>query len=59
MVVVGSKLPGIDFVKLAEGMGVPGARISSVDDLDDAIRALFAGNGPKLLEVVVERPGAH
>jgi benzoylformate decarboxylase len=59
MVVVGSKLPGIDFVKLAEGMGVPGARISAVDELDDAIQALFAGAGPKLLEVVVERQGAH
>jgi benzoylformate decarboxylase len=59
MVVVGSKLPGIDFVKLAEGMGVPGARISSADDLDDAIRDLFAGTGPKLLEVVVERPAGQ
>ncbi len=59
MVVVGSKLPGIDFVKLAEGMGVPGMRISAVDELDDAIRELFAGTSPKLLEVVVERQGAH
>jgi benzoylformate decarboxylase len=57
--VVGSKLPGLDFVKLAEGMGVPGARVAHVDDLDDAIRALFAGSGPRLLEVVVQRPGAH
>jgi len=56
--VVGSKLPGLDFVKLAEGMGVPGARVSAVSDLDDAIRNLFAGTGPKLLEVVVQRPGA-
>ncbi len=54
--VVGSKLPGIDFVKLAEGMGVPGARVAHVDSLDDAIRALFASAGPRLLEVVVERP---
>jgi len=57
--VVGSKLPGIDFVKLAQGMGVEGMRVSHVDELDDAIRDLFAGSGPRLLEVVVERPSAH
>jgi len=38
-------------------MGVPGARVASVDALDDAITELFAGTGPKLLEVVVRRPG--
>lgn len=54
--VVGSKLPGLDFVKIAEGMGVPGARVSTVDALDEAIRELFAGKGPRLLEVVVQRP---
>ena len=53
--VVGSKLPGIDFVKLGESMGVPGTRISTVDELDGAITELFAGSGPRLLEVVVER----
>jgi len=55
--VVGSKLPGIDFVKIAQGMGMPGARVSEVAALDDAIVELFAGTGPKLLEVAVERPG--
>jgi len=54
--VVGSKLPGLDFVQIAQGMGVPGARVATVDALDDAIRELFAGAGPKLLEVVVKRP---
>lgn len=54
--VVGSKLPGLDFVQIAQGMGVPGARVSTADALDDAIRALFAGAGPRLLEVVVKRP---
>ena len=53
--VVGSKLPGIDFVKLGESMGVPGERVSSPGELDDAIRELFAGSGPRLLEVMVER----
>ncbi|MGF7169281.1 benzoylformate decarboxylase [Sphingobium xanthum] len=55
--VVGSKLPGLDFVQIAQGMGVPGARVATVDALDDAIETLFAGKGPRLLEVVVKRPG--
>ena len=53
--VVGSKLPNIDFVKLAEGMGMPGERITQVAELDDAITQLFSGKGPRLLEVVVQR----
>jgi len=53
--VVGSKLPGIDFVKLGESMGVQSARVSTVDDLDEAIGTLFAGSGPRLLEVMVAR----
>jgi len=57
--VVGSKLPGLDFVKLAEGMGVPAARVSAATDLDDAIRALFEGPGPRLLEVLIERAEAN
>jgi benzoylformate decarboxylase len=56
--VVGSKLPGLDFVKIAEGMGVPAARVSAAADLDGAIVGLFAGAGPRLLEVVVERPAS-
>ncbi len=31
-------------------MGVPGARVSTEHALDSAIRDLFAGSGPKLLE---------
>ncbi len=53
--VVGSKLPNIDFVKIAEGMGMPGQRVSDVADLDAAIQWLFAEKGPRLLEVVVQR----
>lgn len=55
--VVGSKLPGIDFVKLGESLGVPGARVDQAAMLDGAIGELFAGTGPRLLEVLVERPG--
>lgn len=53
--VVGSKLPGIDFVKLGESMDVAAERVSDAGALDDAIRTLFSGSGPRLLEVMVER----
>lgn len=52
--VVGSKIPGLDFVALAEAQGVPAARVRGADQLDAAILDLFAGDGPRLLEVVVE-----
>jgi benzoylformate decarboxylase len=51
--VVGSKLPGIDFVGLAQAQGVPAARIADAAALDAAIQDVFAGSGPRLLEVVV------
>jgi benzoylformate decarboxylase len=50
---VGSKLPGIDFVALAEGQGVAAERIADAAGLDDAITRLFAGGGPRLLEVAI------
>lgn len=53
--VVGSKLPNIDFAKIAESMGMPGERVTEAAQLDDAITTLFAGRGPRLLEVVVQR----
>ncbi len=51
---IGSKLPGIDFVALAQAQGVPAQRVSAAAALDAAIIALFDGKGPKLLEVIVE-----
>lgn len=53
--VVGSKLSNIDFVKVAESMGMPGERVTEAAQLDDAIARLFSGQGPRLLEVVVQR----
>jgi benzoylformate decarboxylase len=51
--VVGSKLPDIDFVALAEAQGVPASRVTDAAVLDASIQNLFAGPGPRLLEVVV------
>jgi len=51
---VGTMLPDLDFVSMGVGQGVPGKRVDKADQLDDALRALFAGTGPRLLEVVVD-----
>lgn len=49
--VPGCDLTGLDFVKLAEGMGVTGRRVDSVDALDEALSWGFAQNGPSVLDV--------
>lgn len=51
--VVGSKVPGLDFVGLAQSQGVPARRVSEAEALDAAINDLFEGSGPRLIEVVV------
>jgi len=43
--------PDLDWVQLAKGMGVPGARVSSLDEFGKALRAGLDGEGPKLIEV--------
>jgi benzoylformate decarboxylase len=47
----GTDLPGLDFVSLAAGYGVPGKRVDSAADLDEALAAAFASRGPSLIEV--------
>jgi acetolactate synthase I/II/III large subunit len=43
--------PDLDWVQLAKGMGVPGARVSSLDAFGKALRAGLEGQGPTLIEV--------
>jgi acetolactate synthase-1/2/3 large subunit len=45
--------PTMDFVKIAEGMGVPARRATTCDELADALRAAFAEPGPHLIDAVV------
>jgi acetolactate synthase-1/2/3 large subunit len=45
--------PTMDFVKIAEGMGVPARRASTVEEFVDALRAAFAEPGPHLIDAVV------
>lgn len=45
--------PAIDFVKLAESMGVVASRPSDVDQLDQALQRSLVHQGPTLIEVAV------
>jgi benzoylformate decarboxylase len=51
--VVGTQLPGIDFVGLAEAQGMTGERVTRADALDDALARALASPGPSLVEVIV------
>ncbi|WP_413873738.1 acetolactate synthase 3 large subunit [Albidovulum sp.] len=44
-----------DFVKLAEAFGCRGAKVDRPQDLDDAIMAMIAYDGPFILDVLVEK----
>jgi benzoylformate decarboxylase len=45
--------PEVDFVRLAESLGVPAHRITAADDIVQALRAGMASGGPNLLDVSV------
>jgi benzoylformate decarboxylase len=51
--VPGSDINEFDFVTVAEGMGVPGARVSDPAELDAALAGALAQDGPFLLDVTV------
>lgn len=52
--VPGLELPGIDFVRLAEGMGCDAVRVSKAAELGDALKRGMAFEGTCLIEVVVD-----
>lgn len=45
--------PTIDFVALAQGMGMPAHRVSTADGLADALRRAYGEPGPHLIEAVI------
>ncbi|MFC6311447.1 thiamine pyrophosphate-dependent enzyme, partial [Paraburkholderia dipogonis] len=51
--VQGTDLPGLDFVKIAAGMGCPGERLDHADGLRDALRNALSSSVPSLVEIVV------
>lgn len=52
--VPGLELPGIDFVRLAEGMGCHAVRVSKAAELSAALKDGMAHEGASLVEVVVD-----
>lgn len=51
--VQGTDLRGLDFVKIAAGMGCPGVRLTDADGLRDALQSALSANGPSLVEIEV------
>jgi len=47
------ELQNPDFIKIAEGFGVPGRKITHVEELKDAVAEMLAHAGPYLLHVQV------
>jgi acetolactate synthase-1/2/3 large subunit len=45
--------PDMDFVKLAEGFGVPATRATTAEELAEQFRRALAGPGPHLIEAMV------
>jgi len=52
--VPGLELPGIDFVKIAEGMGCHATRVSKAAELGEALKQGMAFAGTSLVEVIVD-----
>ena len=44
-----------DFVRLADGFGIPASRVSRDSELSAAIRAALDGEGPHLCEVAIDK----
>jgi acetolactate synthase-1/2/3 large subunit len=45
--------PTLNWVKLAEGMGVEAVRVDCTRSMNDALQSAIAGRGPRLIEAVV------
>lgn len=52
--VPGLELPGIDFVKIAEGMGCDAMRVTKAAELGEALKRAMAYEGTSLVEVIVD-----
>ncbi|MFH1264743.1 MAG: thiamine pyrophosphate-dependent enzyme, partial [Planctomycetota bacterium] len=48
--------PAIDYVGLAQSLGVSARRVSEPDELSEAVRGALDGDQPQLIEVPVRAP---
>jgi benzoylformate decarboxylase len=51
----GLDLPGMDFIKIAEGLGAKAERVARADELDAALDRALGADGPYLLDVQIDR----
>jgi acetolactate synthase-1/2/3 large subunit len=49
--------PGLDFVALSEGMGVPATRATTADEFSKALSVAIGEDGPHLIQAVLPRGG--
>jgi benzoylformate decarboxylase len=52
--VPGLDLPGIDFVRIAEGMGCDAVRVTRASELAPALKRCLAHQGVSLIEAMVD-----
>ena len=52
--VPGIELPGIDFVRIAEGMGCEAVRVDKAPELEGALNRGLSHKGTSLIEVIVD-----
>jgi pyruvate dehydrogenase (quinone) len=52
---VGTALDNPDFAEMARAMGIHGARVEDPGEVEPALRAAFAHDGPAIVDVVVNR----
>jgi acetolactate synthase-1/2/3 large subunit len=45
--------PALNFVEISRGLGVPASRVSTVEELDEALRRAYREPGPHLIEAIV------
>jgi acetolactate synthase-1/2/3 large subunit len=50
---IGLTQPAIDWVSLAKGMGVPGARVETAEGLSREFERALSEPGPQLIEVMI------
>jgi benzoylformate decarboxylase len=48
--------PTVDYVSLAQSLGVPGCRLTEPDEISQALQESLAGDEPRLVEVPVRSP---
>ena len=50
-----TELTNPDFVKIADGYGIPAQRVETRAELDLALKTMLEHDGPYLLDIVVEK----